>query len=337
MKITATIFAIAALLCSCSSSDSFRIEGKIEGGGAQTVELTYYSSGAIRRLTAAASDGKFSMEGESPQPALAYLSVAGSAPLATLVVRNGDDIDCKVDPEKHTWKASGNKATQTLADFTAANEQLLTTGTDEQVNAAVAQYVTTHSKEIGSAALIVTHFRARGHETLADSLISLLPAEARQQGIMQNFMASLATQLSAEANADITTMPLFDARDTTFRYVPQRQTVTLFAFVDSRPESRDSIVRRLRDISGRLSQRRCRVIEVSDALDSASWKRSIASDSATWLQVWAPGTVASSSFRKLSVNRLPFFIVSDSVGHQLYRGSSVTEATSAVDERLSKF
>ncbi len=337
MKRLAYLLSIAAafIAAACADKDSFTVEGQIEGGGAQTVELLYFTDGAAKRLTAAASDGKFSLTGTAPRPALAYLSVAGNAPLATLVVENGDNISCTVNPDSTVWKASGNQATELLARFTAENASLLRSGDDAAVNSAVAAYVKANPKRVASAALIVTCFRTRGHELQLDSIMSLLAPEARQPAVLQNFMSTVTTQISLDARQRLTPMSFYESRDTTYRYVAQRQTLSLFAFTDDDRTARDSIIPRLQALADSFPARRCRIIEVSLALDSAEWRRTLATTpEAEWQRVWAPGSVSAPLLRKLAVSRVPFFIVADSLGDQLYRGSSVSHADNLIRSRL---
>lgn len=325
---------IALLLTACGNSDRFSIEGTIEGGGGQLVELTYFSEGAAHRVTAVAEDGKFSIEGVAPRPALAFLAVSGNASSAILVVENGDELTVNVAPESTTWKASGNNATEALAKFHADNAELLAAGSDSAVNAAVAQFVGANNKRVAAAALMVSTFRTRGHERMADSLMALLSPEARQPAVLQNFMSTVASQLTTEANENLQSMALYERRDTTIRYLSHRQRYALFAFLGTERQSRDTIIPYLRAIADSIPERSCRVFEVSLAADSAAWKRSVAPDNASWSQVWQPGSVSSSTLRKLAVTRTPFFIIADSTGRQTYRGSSISEARQILRQRL---
>lgn len=56
--------------------------------------------------------------------------------------------------------------------------------------------------------------------------------------------------------------------------------------------------------------------------------------SAIWLQTWAPGSVASTNIGKLSIPRLPYFIVADSTGAQIYRGPSISTAENTISGKL---
>lgn len=329
------IAMIGIVATGCGSADSFTIDGEIAGGGTSNVEFTYYADGAVRRLDAVAHDGKFRLEGVASSPALGFITVSGGNPVAALVVENGDDIECEISRDNVSWKAKGNKASELLARFSDENAGLISAGNYREINSKVAEYVRQHPDDYGAAALLVTRFYSRGNEFLADSLAGLLNADVRIPGIMHNFMASLSNQLTAETRANVSAMALFERKDTTVRFTPSRQTVALLAFVGTDRPMRDSIVPRLRELSRKWPEKRCRVIEISLAQDSSGWKQSVARDSATWIQAWAPGTVAASSFRRLAVSRNPFFIVADSVGKQLFRGSEISDAVNTVETHLA--
>lgn len=326
---------VGSLLTGCGSADSFTVDGQIAEGGTSTVELTYYADGAVKRSSVSAHDGKFRLEGTASSPALGFITIAGSNPVAAIVVSDGDDIECEISRDNAMWKAKGNKASELLARFSSDNSDIIAAGNYKEINSRVAEYVRAHPDETGAAALLVTRFYSRGNEFLADSLAGLIDPDVRTPGVMQNFMASLSSQLTAETRANLSAMALFERRDTTIRFTPSRQTVALFAFVGTERQMRDSVVPRLRELSAKWPERRCRVIEVSLAQDSSTWKHSVARDSATWIQAWAPGTVAASSFRRLAVSRNPFFIVADSLGKQLFRGSEISDAVTTVENHLA--
>lgn len=59
------------LLWSCSSPDHFTVEGRLPDGATANIELTYYADGGIRRTSAVAKDGRFTIKGSSTRPTLA--------------------------------------------------------------------------------------------------------------------------------------------------------------------------------------------------------------------------------------------------------------------------
>lgn len=72
------------------------------------------------------------------------------------------------------------------------------------------------------------------------------------------------------------------------------------------------------------------------ARDSARWKQATARDSATWVQAWAPGSAASVDFQRLAIPALPYFVVADSSGTQVWRGGSVKLMKKNIEQRLRR-
>lgn len=332
------IAASLSLLWGCSEEEHFRIEGKLWEPTMKIVELTYLDNGAFKRISTHSDEsGKWTMDGVSAQPTLAFLTVSGSEPLATLVVQNGDHLTVELEgPDGSKGvKVKGNRTSELIAQFDAESREALAKGNGGDMNKRVADFIVNNPKEMASAVLLILRFDSRGNEVLADSLMGLISPKAKPTGVMQNFAATIANQVSAESRENIQAMSLYDRRDTTVRYNPARQSYTLIAFIDTNRKMRDSIVPKLRNLREKWPENRLMEIEVSLARDSAAWKQSVSGDSAKWVQAWAPGTVSSSNFRKLSVRRAPFFIVADSAGHQLYRGSSIRMAEKELSDRLT--
>lgn len=336
-RLPISLLLLPLLLWSCSRADHFTLEGELEGDATANVELTYYTDGGVRRTSAVAKEGRFTITGSSQQPALALLTISGGAPAASLIVDNGDRIKLTVDSAMTgLTRLSGSKPSEKLWKFTRDNSQTLVAGSDAEINRLVADYVRANRSDITAAALMVTSFRTPGHEAEADSLVALIDPEARPAEVMHNFSESLATQISSEARGKVTNMTLYDRRDTTVYFAPYNQSASLLAFLSVRPAQRDSALRVIRLLADSLPRRRFKAVEVTLAPDSAEWKRLTARDSASWIQAWAPATIASPAMRRMAVPRVPFFIVADSTGTQIYRGSSATRAAEAVGSILHR-
>lgn len=333
------VLSAVTLLASCSKEEKFRIEGEICDGSSHIIELTWLKNGSFNRVVAHSDEaGKWTLEGTANSPTLALLSIGGEEALVSLVVENGDRIRIEMPADAATGeiKVRGNRTSELLARFDSETRKSIASGRGTDINRRVEEFIRKNPKEIASAVLLVTRFDSRGHEVQADSLMGLIAPSARPVGVMQNFAATIANQLSTESSSDLTSMVLYDRRDTTIRYNPSRQSYTLFAFLDARKRLRDSVVPELRKLKEAWPDKRLAAIEVSLARDSATWKQSTESDSATWIQAWAPGAVSSSNFRKMAIRRVPYFVVADSSGRQIYRGSSISAATKELLKGLTK-
>ena len=72
------------------------------------------------------------------------------------------------------------------------------------------------------------------------------------------------------------------------------------------------------------------ILDVRFDVDTLMWKRDLSNDSVTWPSAWMPEATATSSLSPLSITTVPFFIVTDSTGRQLYHGPALTPAIKAM-------
>ncbi|MCM1483063.1 MAG: DUF4369 domain-containing protein [Muribaculaceae bacterium] len=328
---------VAALILSgCGKSDHFTVGGTIEAAGMQTVIVTYYASGGLKRVSQPAVDGKFNMKCESPVPTLCLVELSDGTQLASVIASNGDNIQIKASLEEPLLtEVKGNSSSSKLARWTRDNAELITSGNAEAINRSIAEFVRDNKSDMASSALMVTRFQSLGYETLADSLLTLISVSARPAPVVQNFSAVLSSQLSRKGSTNIVPMTVYTRNDSTYFYSPTAHTISMLAFVGDDRAGRDSITSSMRALCREFpAKRRLDIVEISTARDSAVWKSATARDSALWHQAWAPGTVASATISKMSVPRLPYFIVADSTGAQIYRGPSITEAERIITSRL---
>lgn len=335
---TAKLFGIiltALLLTACSKKKSFSIQGEIQGIGAQTVTATYYADGGLKRASVPATDNVFVISGSSKKPTLVTLALSDGTQIATLILSNGDKAKLKGDINApYSIEVSANGDSEKIADWINDNAELLQSRNAAAINSAVAQWVGDNRSSKAATALMLTYFQTDGYEHMADSLMSLLSGDARAQEIVQNFTGVLSSQLGGSATAEVPILYLFASSDSVIAFNPRSQKALLLCFMPESRGPRDSVGSQLRQLTAAYPAARFRAVEISTAPDSAAWRNSISGDSATWKQTWAPATIASTSIRKLAVPRTPYFIVADSAGSQIYRGSSITAARRVVENRL---
>lgn len=321
------------LMAACSDSKDFSIAGHVEGLGSQSVTLTYFASGGIKSETVMAVDGHFRIHGETPQPSLGIVSVApDNDRLAVLVIENGNEITIDgslADP--YSIKVKGNSDAEATAEWVAANAEALRRGDAETINASIAEYVRANRTRRSSTALLTTWFQSDGFETMADSLFSILAPEVRRPEMVQGFNNVLSSYLAWQEAGPLNSLSLYESCDSIVHINPMRHSATMLCFVDPDASQRDSIACELRRLTRLYPLRRLMAVEISMAADSASWRRSIGTDTVGWARTWTPGSTGASSIRRMGVGRIPFFIVADSTGRVLHRGPSVKSAAATVE------
>lgn len=330
---------LLAVLTGCGNDEEFVIDCDIKGLGPEGVDMFYISRG-VQRSTFHPVDGKVTLRGSSAEPTLVGVFTSDGQPLFACIAANGDELKVKMAIETPgKIEIKGNDASRDYARFISANDSLLRSGDVAAVNRLVAEEVRSHPDRISSSAILMTYFNARGYEMLADSLVNVLKPEARPAGVVGAFPGMVGEQVSTDARGPVKAITVYcgrqDDRDTVIRYWPSSQSYTLLAFTGR--NKGDSVRKVLRTLTDSLHQRRFKALELCVMADSVAWELSIRRDSAKWMQGWLPGSVANPAVRNLQIPSVPFFIVADSMGRQVYRGHSLSAADDSVRHRLSRF
>ncbi len=327
-----------AMAVSCGNDEEFVINCEIKGLGEKGVEMLYFNRG-LRKAAFHPVGDKVSLRGSAPEMTVVEVYTLDNELLFSCVAQNGDELEVKMtldDPA--SFKVKGNEVSEQYAAFVTENAELLAGRDHAGVNALISKTVSEHPDRISSAVILTRFLMARGNELLADSLINLLAPEARPASLIKGFAAMVGEQVSSSARGDMRPITLrqgrdtLSGRDTTVRFVPSFHSYSLVAFTYEHKS--DTITNRLKALKHDYPKKRFEALEISLQNDSSSWRSAILGDSASWLQAWAPGGPASPQIRNLAVPSTPFFIVTDSTGHQLYRGRSITAANDTLRERL---
>lgn len=332
------IIAVITLLQSCSDKTEFIIEGSIKGVDSQSVTLTYYTKGGLKHNTIKAIEGQFQFIGESLAPTMAIISISPTGDrIATLVVKNGDKIIITADLDNLlTPQIEGNQESEKIARWIAENAETILSKRPEKINSAIKEYVSKHRSDLSATAILTSYYLTDGYESSADSLLSILNAEARRPEMVQGFNNVIADFIGAQISGPVPFMSLYSVSDSMININPLRHTTTLLCFLDENRQTRDSVVKQMKSLNSKYTLRELMQAEISIAPDSMSWRKSLGKDTVDWAQTWVQGSVAAAPIRKLGVRQVPYFIAADSTGHSIYRGSSITSARQAIEKILKK-
>lgn len=333
------IIMLLVSMTSCGNDEEFVINCEIRGLGSEGVEM-YYTTRSMQHSGFHPVDGKVSLRGVASEPTLVEVFTTAGEPLFMCVAQNGDELEVKMDLEKPgVLKIKGNEASEEYARFVTENDSMLRSGDVAAINRLVADEVMAHPGRVSSAMLLVTRFNARGYELKADSLVNILKPEARPSWVVGAYPGMVGEQVSSTARGKVKPITincgLLNERDTTLRYWPSNQTYSMIVVTGT--GKGDSVRTMLKELTGKLHERRFKALEVAVMGDSAMWKLAIRRDSAKWMQGWVAGGVAGTAVRALQIPGVPYFIVADSLGNQVYRGYSAIAAGDSVRSRLARF
>lgn len=321
-SLKALLFGLLAVVATaCGDSGRFSVQGTVEGGKSMNLRYVFYNGNAFAQGITAVRDGRFSFEGATMQPAMMELYDNDYRLLGRLYVANGDEIECTIDPsDPYMLRAAGNDAIERWTRWQRDNASALNAG---RADALVEKYVGEHPADVVSTLLLTSLYDTSTPDGVrrADSLLSLIEADARPMNITQSFIA----QLDANLHAADTRVRDFKARvlgkgPDTLRVADAA--LSVYAFSTEHSLRKDSVVPLLRELHKRNGRRSVRVLDISLDADTTAWRRITRPDSADWTQAWLPGGIAARGIDSLAVPSLPYFIVADSTGRQLLRTPS---------------
>ena len=326
-------FLFTLLLAACSNNEQFRVNGTIEGDPTLNLRVGWYADGSYHSLITAAREGKFEFFCTANQPAVVAICDNDSRILARIYAKNGETFDLKLKNDPYQLTVDGNDISKRWATFLRENADELRQS-PRAANEAIARYVIAHPDDLLSSLLLVNNYYAAIDPLKADSLLSLLTPQARPSAITESFNYSLSRLVTGSAAGEIASFPYRDRRDS-LRYFNPHNAPLSFLAVSMWDDYRiDSVVPALRRLTRKSANRELKVLDYSAELDTIGWRELLQEDSVHWDCGWAPGGITARGLDKLGLQRIPFFIVADSTGRQLYRGSSVGEAEKLINTFL---
>lgn len=329
--------ALLAVVFAACGSDSFNVEGRIEGAGRQNLRAVYYADGAMRMVPAMVIDGKFSFTGRATEPALVELYTSDRRLLGRFVAKNGETIKCEFDYRNpYAVTIEGNELSGRWADFLRDNSATLVNGGSNAVNALVARYVEHNPSDPLSSLLLVTLYDSASDPAGAQRLLDRIDPADRPFSVLEGYAETLAAVNDKSALIPVRELRLYCLKDSMATYRPSRHKASMICFSTAESGRKDSIIKTLKRLAKATSGADRLILDISLDADTLQWKQAIEKDSATWTQAWAPGAAAATSVEPLAIDRLPFFIVTDSAGNQLYRGSELVKAEAVMTNQLKK-
>ncbi|MCM1519280.1 MAG: hypothetical protein NC098_00640 [Lachnoclostridium sp.] len=330
-KIISLICFVMAAVCatSCASNDSFEIKCHIAGLGTAQVDMVYYDGLAVKTVVSHGVDDEVTISGVSPQYTIAEIFTADGQLLLSTVVKNGDKISVDFDPEKSgEISIKGNDPSGEIAAFMRDNAGLIAAGSADSLNIAVEKIVTSQRDALSSTVLLMTYYDFSADPQRGDSILNLLTPEARQLASVRNFTRNISIHLKRSGDKIVRPISIYTSRDSAFDFVPYRHSCSILIVTDGNTEaSHRTLLRKLRKD---FKDEKLDMAEISVAPDSAVWRASIKSDSATWHQGWLQGSLGNPSLFNLAITSQPCIIVADQSGRQIYRGRSTESADSII-------
>lgn len=295
------------------------------------LRIVYPGNDNINNVLTAARDGKFNFEGDAPDGAIVQIFDNDFRLMANVYVQNGQELKVKVDPQS-TFLTSikGNEVSERWCNWNKQNLKVLQSGNNVAINALIEKYVKAHKNDILSTLLMVTTYNAAINPGEASALMSSIDKSVRPDVLIDAWNAGNMHLSQAAVKAKVLPISYLDNRDSLRTFTTKGKRVSLLVFSDQFSGRRDSIIPIIKKLRSRIN-----LLDMSTDPDTMSWRRGVRVDSVTWSTAWAPGALSAPGIERLGVPSIPFFIVADSLGQQIYRGKSVSRANEVVDSLLN--
>lgn len=338
---------LTAMSAGCSHSDSFTISGDIKELADRPVKLVVYNSDSVKTLSATAAAGRFTIKGTSADYAIAVLSSMSSGPSVRFLVRNGDKLNLE-GPTIDSLTISGSDPNEQIAGFLASNpgsfdgiypsspSPSMSSISPRAANKAITDYVDKEGTTAAAAFLIAAYYDPTIDPDASTALLNRFNTTDETRSLLASISEAVKNELNTAKTARVHSFNLPAAGDSTVRFSPSTQSYTLLAFTTADTGAkRQKITSRLRELSDSCPRRKLRVIEMSMCGDSATWRSVIKRDTlVNWPRILLPGGPAALQVRHLNIGQLPYYILADSTGRQIYRGSALAAAADSIDRRL---
>ena len=324
---------LCIILQACSSGDRFEIKCEISGLDDGRVEMIYFD-GQLNAVSDHARDSRVTLTGHTTLPALVDVWDGDGRLLFSCIAVDGDRIKVKMNIDTpDSVIITGNEATELLYGFRMDHRRLVAEGPSEALDSAVERFILANPSSPASAVALMTLYDLNNNPVKADSLLNRLDASGRNLTSIRDFSRTLATAAATTAHDRVRPITFHIATDSIVEFIPAQHSYGLLA-VSSTRRAAEPLKRILKDLRADFPARRLGIVETSVLSDSLTWRRSVEADTVKWHRTWLPGGLGHPSLSLLAIPSTPFFIAVDSVGHQLYRGTSIEEADSLLRSKL---
>lgn len=323
----------AATLClllatvGCKNNSSFKVEGDIAGAVSTNLHIVYPGNDVLNNVMIAARDGKFTFEGRSDEPTMVQILDNEYNLIGFLYAENGDNIKVHISGRPLAISAiEGNDVNLRLSKWLTANADILKSKDSSRINKAIAAYAGANHDDIVSSMLVVSLYDAQNDPVGALQLLENLSPQARPGHIVEGLSMGLQRVAAPQATGKVKTIEYLSYADSMASFKPATAKRSLLVFTGEVRHRADTLLTGLRTAKNEGAN----VVEFTLSTDTFTWRASVRDDSTTWTHGWIPGGLSAPTVSTLGIPTLPFFIVTDGTGRQLYRGASLTAARAAL-------
>ena len=314
------VLLMLAMLSSCTS-DSFKIDGNLEGLKDPIVRIVFVGdSGLVDESVNADKKGHFTFKGSASHPTLVNVLTRRGQPITMMVATNGDHIKVKGDAGKPMGTViKGNRLNEDWQLFRNEHKAFYTDPNPSRLDAAIEKYVKEHPTDMLSTVLIIADYSNYTDRGKVDNMLKSIDVKMRPESLTRAFqgMSKKSGNLPR-----LMTLTLWKHGGKFEEIKLTGGTAILSLWAQPQPK-REDLRGRYKDIRD-SSSGNIRVIDILTESDTLKWHQTIAGEDVG--HYWAPGGPLEQGIQLLGITSLPWYAVTDSTGLVVYSGPDFGEA-----------
>jgi hypothetical protein len=317
------VMAVALCMQSCTSSD-FKVSAELKGLGSQNVRVAYRGAdGGIVDSWITAQNDALVITGKCSEPTLLMVYNSMSVPVMRLLISGGDKLEVKGSiSSPYELEIKGSDIMEEWNKFVVKHKNEYDMNNAPKLNEAIEKYVKDNPKSLVSTLLVLLDYAPSDDNKVAQ-LLKEIDDSAKPESIMESF--NTITLRLKNPNTSLTSLNLLEMESDDFKVAKlagTKPSVILFWDKDLENNKRSSAFEELK----MLDTTRVNIIDINIDSDSTQWRNTVAATASKWKHYWAPGSMMNSELLRLQIKTTPTIIVTDSLGHQQYRGDDPIKA-----------
>ena len=332
-SLVACLLMLLPVLGSCKKdSKPFKVSVELNGLGAQNVRIVYTGAdGGIVDSWVKCENNAFSIEGKCQSPSLLMVYNSMNVSIMRLIVNGGDEIEVKgkiLEPYNMTIK--GTELMEEFNAFVVKHKTEYQSLGSQQLNTAIENYVKDNPKSLVSTVLVILDYSPT-NDAQVDKLLEGIDESAKPATLLESY--NLMKMRIRKATTNIRSLNMIDMESgdfTSVRMVGNRPSAIFFWNKDLGSDERHKIIEDLKT----LDTAQVQILDVNIDGDSVGWYNTIKKDGTSWKHYWVPGSMMNSSLKELRLTDSATIIVTDSLGHQQYRGNDVMMARQPIEDMV---
>lgn len=336
MKNFLTIISLLCMLMlTACNSDSFRLEARFDGIGTQNVQIIYATSEGVQTDWVTVTDERLSYEGYAPELTVLCVLNDNGQPLARMAVKNGDKIEFRgAFNDFYNMQYRGSKVTMRWNDFLHEHAEEIGANNQRMLDIDIEKYIRENPDDVVSTLLLMYDYSNLNNSANIDAILGTIDDKAKPLFLIQTYQ----TLHNARTTAQSDYFYMIDLIDSTGQWSSLRNAqngYNLLWFWSRDDMNRLTTVDSIKTL-GKTFGKRLSVSDICLDGDTVAWHSTLSADSTKWTHYWAPGGPESKYTAGITTYSTPSYMLVDSIGHIIYRGTSLAEVDKLIKHPVKK-